>query len=199
MIAIVDYGMGNLRSVQKAIERVGGKAKITQAVNEVLEARKIVLPGVGAFAVAIEKLKTLNLIEPMIKAIQSDKPFLGICLGLQLLFSESEEAKGVKGLSVFKGAVKKFTNLKVPHIGWNQIKKSKDGLRLLDGVNDKTNMYFCHSYFVEPLDKGIIATTTDYGIEFASMVSKKNVFGVQFHPEKSQIYGLKILENFVKL
>ena len=200
MIAIVDYGMGNLRSVQKALEFVGAQAEITHVPDDILKADKVVLPGVGAFAVAVEKLQTLKLIKPLITTIKSDKPFLGICLGLQLLFSESQEAKGIKGLNIFKGTVNKFADLKVPHIGWNQIKiqNSKDA-KLFDGVKDQANMYFCHSYYVEPRDKNIISTTTDYGRDFVSAVSRGNTFGVQFHPEKSQSVGLKILENFSKL
>jgi len=200
MIAIVDYGMGNLRSVQKALESVGASAKITQSADEILKADKIVLPGVGAFAVAMDKLKALNLIKPLKKVIKCDKPFLGICLGLQLLFTESQEARGVKGLNIFKGTVKKFQSLKVPHIGWNQIKiNSENNSQLFSEITDKSNMYFCHSYFVDPKDKKITAATTDYGIDFVSAVAKGNIIGVQFHPEKSQKTGLKILENFTKI
>jgi glutamine amidotransferase len=200
MIAIVDYGMGNLRSVQKALESLGALTKITQSANDILDAEKIVLPGVGAFAVAIERLKSLKLIKPLKDSINSSKPFLGICLGLQLLFSDSQEAKGVEGLGIFKGTVKKFARLKVPHIGWNQIKISPKNISpLLYGLSDKIYVYFCHSYYVEPKDKHIIATTTDYGLNFVSMISSGSVFGVQFHPEKSQSEGLKILKNFIKL
>ncbi|MBM3251477.1 MAG: imidazole glycerol phosphate synthase subunit HisH [Candidatus Omnitrophica bacterium] len=198
MIAIVDYGMGNLRSVQKALESVGAKTKITQSQDDILKAEKIVLPGVGAFAVAIKKLESLNLINPLKKAVNSNKPFLGICLGLQLLFTESQEARGINGLDIFKGTVKKFKRLKVPHIGWNQIKINPDNSKLFKGIDDRANMYFCHSFYVEPKDKNIIAATTDYGMDFVSAVSQGNIFGVQFHPEKSQKVGLKILENFKK-
>jgi imidazole glycerol phosphate synthase glutamine amidotransferase subunit len=177
---------------------VGANAKITQSKDDILKAEKIVLPGVGAFAVAIKKLESLALIDPLKKAIDSNKPFLGICLGLQLLFTESEEAKGVKGLNVFKGTVKKFKKLKVPHIGWNQIKINSNNSKLFQGINDYANMYFCHSYYVEPQDKEIISAITDYGLDFVSAISKGNIFGVQFHPEKSQRLGLKILENFKK-
>jgi len=199
-IAIIDYGMGNLRSVQKALEFVGAKAKITQSPDDILKADKVVLPGVGAFAVAIEKLKALGLIEPIKKVIKSDKPFLGICLGLQLFFTESAEAAGIKGLDIFKGTVDKFKEVKVPHIGWNQINKNQqNNNRLFNGIDEGTNMYFCHSYFVNPIDKSIIAAKTNYGRDFVSAVSKGNIFGVQFHPEKSQRLGLKILENFLKV
>jgi glutamine amidotransferase len=199
-IAIIDYGMGNLRSVQKALEFVGAEVKITQSSDDVLKADKVVLPGVGAFAVAIEKLKSLNLIDSIIKVIKSDKPFLGICLGLQLLFSQSQEAKGLRGLDIFKGSVDKFQGVKVPHIGWNQLKKNQqNNCGLFEEVDEGSNMYFCHSYFVNPEDKSIIAAKTDYGKDFVSAVSRGNIFGVQFHPEKSQRQGLKILENFLKV
>jgi len=199
-VVVIDYGMGNLRSVQKALESVGAKAKVTQAGDDILKADKVVLPGVGAFAVAMEKLKSLGLIEPIIKVIKSHKPFLGICLGLQLLFSESQEAKGIKGLGIFKGRVVKFKGVKVPHIGWNQIKiNRKNNSKLFTGIGEESNMYFCHSYFVNPEDKNIIATKTNYGGDFVSGVACGNILGVQFHPEKSQEIGLKILENFLKI
>lgn len=200
MFAIVDYGMGNLRSVQKALEFVGAQGKITQSADEILKAKKVILPGVGAFAVAMERLKSLGLIKPLKDVIRMNKPFLGICLGLQLMFMESQEAKGVKGLEIFKGTVKKFTSLKVPHIGWNQLNlNSKNNSQLFFGIEENANMYFCHSYYVEPKDENIISATTNYGIDFVSAVSQGKTFGVQFHPEKSQSIGLKILENFAKL
>lgn len=199
-VAVIDYGMGNLRSVQKALESVGAKAKVTQSGEDILKADKVVLPGVGAFAVAIEKLKSLDLVEPIIKVIKSDRPFLGICLGLQLLFGESQEAKGIEGLGIFKGTVVKLKGVKVPHIGWNQIKLNlKNNSKLFAGISDESNMYFCHSYFVNPEDKNIIVTKTSYGEDFVSGVACGNILGVQFHPEKSQKIGLKILENFLKI
>ncbi|HOX54875.1 MAG: imidazole glycerol phosphate synthase subunit HisH [Candidatus Omnitrophica bacterium] len=199
-VVIIDYDSGNLRSVQKALEFVGAKTKITQSADDISKADKLVLPGVGAFAVAMEKLADLGLIESIKDFIKSDKPFLGICLGLQLLFSSSQEAKGLKGLDIFKGSVDKFKGVKVPHIGWNQLNKnSKDNCQLFKGINDGANMYFCHSYFVNPDDKDIIASKTEYGTGFVSAVSRGNTFGVQFHPEKSQRLGLKILENFLKV
>lgn len=199
-IAIIDYGMGNLRSVQKALEFAGAKAKITQSDDDILKADRVVLPGVGAFAVAIEKLKSLGLIESIKRVTKSGKPFLGICLGLQLLFSQSQEAKGLKGLDIFKGTVDKFKGVKVPHIGWNQIKKNQqNNCQLFKGIDDEANMYFCHSYFVNPEDENIIVAKTNYGKDFVSAVSRGNIFGVQFHPEKSQRQGLKILENFLKV
>lgn len=199
-VVIIDYDSGNLRSVQKALEFVGAKTKITQSADDISKADKLVLPGVGAFAVAMEKLMALSLIEPITKFIKSDKPFLGICLGLQLLFSSSQEAKGLKGLDIFKGSVDKFKGVKVPHIGWNQLSKnSKNSCQLFEGIDDGANMYFCHSYFVNPDDKSIIASKTEYGADFVSAVSRGNTFGVQFHPEKSQRMGLNILESFLKI
>ncbi len=192
--------MGNLRSVQKALESVGATATITQKVSDLKRADKIVLPGVGAMQPAMKRLSALKLIEPIKKAIQEGKPFLGICLGLQLLFETSQEGGAVKGLGIIKGKVKKFkSSLKVPHMGWNQLNVVQTKCPLLNNIKKDTNVYFCHSYFVAPKEKKIIAATTDYGIEFASAICRDNVFGVQFHPEKSQLLGLKILENFVRI
>ncbi len=199
MIAIIDYGMGNLRSVQKAFEKVGAKATITQNPEDVKTATKVVLPGVGAMKPAMEKLKLLGLTKTIKDAIDSGKPFLGICLGLQLLFEEGDEGGKVKGLGVLEGRVVRFSKLKVPHMGWNQIKIQNSKCALFSGINDLANVYFCHSYFVQPKDPSIIGASTDYGVLFASAVCKKNLFGVQFHPEKSQTTGLQILKNFKEL
>ena len=196
MIAIIDYGMGNLRSVQKALEAVGAQTVITQNAHEIQQAEKIVLPGVGAMEPAMQKLKDLGLIPSIVESIQKNKPFLGICLGYQLLFETSDEGGNVKGLSILKGNVQRFTSLKVPQMGWNQLKIKKPDCPLLQGVNELSDVYFCHSFFVAPDEESIIASSTDYGIEFASSVCKNKTFGVQFHPEKSQAVGLKILENF---
>ncbi len=206
MIAIVDYGMGNLRSVHKALERVGFQALVTQAPGAVEEAKGLVLPGVGAFRKAMDNLKALNLIDPLIKFIQSGRPFLGICLGLQLLFSESEEFGIHKGLGIFPGRVVRFPfsqpgspaskdSLKVPHMGWNSV-QIQNGSPTLEGVAAGTHFYFVHSYYPVPEDREIIATTTDYGGEFVSSIGRGNLFACQFHPEKSQSSGLKILKNF---
>ncbi len=199
MIAIIDYGMGNLRSVQKAFEKVGAKAQITQKLKDIETADKIVLPGVGAMQPAITKLNELGLTSIIKKQVAQKKPFLGICLGFQLLFEKSDEGGEVKGLGIFSGQVKRFSSLKVPHMGWNQLQIKKQDSPLFKGINDQANVYFCHSYYVDPKDKTIAATMTDYGITFVSSAWKDNVFGVQFHPEKSQDVGLKILENFFKL
>lgn len=200
MIAVIDYGMGNLRSVQKALEAVGAKTKVTSQPEDMEDADKLVFPGVGAFGEAMKELKHLGLIGPIKDAIALGKPFLGLCLGLQLLFEKSEEAPGVKGLSVLKGEVKRFKfkgpGFKVPHMGWNSIDQRQ---KVLNGVPKKTYMYFVHSYYVKPKDSKIVMTTTDYGIRFVSGIHKDNIYGFQFHPEKSQKTGLRILENFVRI
>ena len=208
MIAVIDYGMGNLRSVQKALELVGARTKVTSRPQDLAKCDKVVLPGVGAFGDAARALKRLGLVEPIKKAIEEGKPFLGLCLGMQLLFDRSEEAPRVKGLSILKGVVKKFRfakgTLKVPHMGWNVINVKGKGVRtkgerVLKNIPNKSYMYFVHSYYVKPEDDNVILSTTDYGIDFVSGVCRDNVYGFQFHPEKSQGLGMKILKNFVKL
>jgi glutamine amidotransferase len=198
MIAIIDYGMGNLRSVCKAFEAVGAQARVTCKIEDILKADKVVLPGVGAMGPAMQKLQELGLTGPIRKVIQDGKPFLGICLGLQLLFEKSSEGGFSEGLKILKGSVERFTELKVPHMGWNQIKvmSSSD---LFKGFSSGENVYFCHSYYVKPQDISIGAGITNYGIDFVSAVVHDNIWGVQFHPEKSQKCGLQILENFAKL
>lgn len=200
MIAIIDYGMGNLRSVQKGFERMGHEAVVTREPHTILDASKVVLPGVGAFPDCMRNLREYGLIDPVMKSIASGKPFLGICLGLQLLFSESEEFGLSKGLDVIKGTVRRFKgpayqDLKVPHMGWNSISIKRRPPALQD-VPDNSYVYFVHSYHVVPDDQGVIATTTDYGAAFVSSVWKDNVFACQFHPEKSQALGLSILKRF---
>ena len=201
LIAIIDYGMGNLRSVQKAMERAGAQAKITQKPEDILKASKIILPGVGAMRPAVEKLESLGLIPAVRQAIREGKPFLGICLGLQLLFEKSDEGGDVNGLGVLKGKVERFSSAKqkVPHMGWNQLKIRNQANSLFKGVAPLSYVYFCHSYFVKPQDAKLAAATTDYGAEFVSAIAVGNIYGVQFHPEKSQAVGLKILGNFNKL
>jgi glutamine amidotransferase len=202
MIAIIDYGMGNIHSVQKALQLFGAKTKVTNKSEEIQASDKTVLPGVGAFDDAMLELKKLGLNLALNEYIKKGKPFLGICLGMQLLFEESEEASESKGLGILKGRVKRFKEtkgLKVPHMGWNQITKSKNECPLLKDIADNSYVYFCHSYYPKPSNENSIAATTDYGIEFSSVVWQDNVYGVQFHPEKSQKTGLKILENFVNL
>lgn len=197
MIAIVDYGMGNLRSVEKGFLKVGVDARIVSDPESVDNANGIVLPGVGAFRDCIRNLTESNLTESIIRSIQRGKPYLGICLGLQVLFSESEEFGVCKGLGVLMGRVVRFSDgkLKVPHMGWNNIKILKRP-PFFNDVPDNGFFYFVHSFYVVPEDKSIIAATTEYGGEFASMVWKDNIFATQFHPEKSQELGLKILKGF---
>jgi len=199
MIAIIDYGMGNLRSVEKGFLKVGADAKVTSKPEDVLRADGVVLPGVGAFRDCMGELNNLNLIHAVVDTIQKGKPYLGICLGLQVLFSESDEFGTCKGLNILKGKVVRFElkekELKIPQMGWNQL-NLKNKNPLFEGIPDKSYFYFVHSYYVSPEDSSVIATTTDYGIEFTSSVWKDNIFAVQFHPEKSQTLGLQVLRNF---
>ncbi len=197
MIVIVDYGMGNLRSVEKGFLKVGVDAKIVSDPKSIDDARGIVLPGVGAFRDCIRNLTDANLTDAIIKAIDKGKPYLGICLGLQVLFSESEEFGICRGLDVFRGRVVKFaeSELKVPHMGWNTVRIVRRP-PIFDGISDEGYFYFVHSFYVSPQDRGIVAGTTEYGSEFTSMVWKDNIFATQFHPEKSQEMGLKILKGF---
>jgi imidazole glycerol-phosphate synthase subunit HisH len=207
MIAIIDYGMGNLRSVQKGFERMGHEAVVTSDAKTILSASKVVLPGVGAFPDCMSNLREYGLIDVVHESISSGKPFLGICLGLQLLFSESEEFGISKGLDIIKGRVIRFKGpafdtssfqldaLKVPHMGWNSISIKRRSPALQD-VPDNSNVYFVHSFHVVPEDKSVVATTTSYGIDFVSSIWKDNIFAVQFHPEKSQALGLSILKRF---
>lgn len=199
MIAIIDYGMGNLRSVQKGFERVGHEAMVTGDAKTILSASKVVLPGVGAFPDCMRNLEQHGLIDAVKKTIASGKPFLGICLGLQLLFTESEEFGLSKGLDIIKGRVVRFKledrSLKIPHMGWNALSIKRRPPALQD-VPDNSHVYFVHSFHVVPEEKGVIATTTDYGAEFVSSIWKDNIFAVQFHPEKSQALGLSILKRF---
>ncbi|MCF6157097.1 MAG: imidazole glycerol phosphate synthase subunit HisH [wastewater metagenome] len=204
MIVIVDYGMGNLHSVKKGFQRFGFTVKVTDSPAEIKKADKLVLPGVGAFQDAMNGLRQRGLIGPIMDWIQSGKPFLGICLGLQLLFSRSYEDGVHEGLGIIPGKVIQFdfsgvernTELKIPHMGWNQISFQKKDIPLLKNVPDNAYMYFVHSYYVCPENENVIATQTEYGIRFTSMIWYKNIFATQFHPEKSQQNGLAILKNF---
>jgi glutamine amidotransferase len=197
-IVIVDYGMANLRSVQKAFEKVGAAAQITADPNLVADADKLVLPGVGAFRDAIARLRDTGLADPIAEHIRAGKPFLGICLGLQLLFTTSYEDGEYRGLDLFPGEVVRFPNrpgLKVPHMGWNQLRIKKPAPLLAD-LPSEPSVYFVHSYYVVPRDTDLIATETDYPTPFVSSVWHDNVFATQFHPEKSQRVGLHILHKF---
>ncbi len=198
MIAIVDYGMGNLRSVEKGFKKVGIEATVTSSPMAVDNASAVVLPGVGAFRDCIRNLTDLSLTEAISKAIQRGKPYLGICLGLQVLFSESEEFGRCKGLDIFRGRVVRFQiKEKVPHMGWNTI-NIRNRPPILSEIPDDSFFYFVHSFYVVPDDKSVVAATTEYGGTFTSMIWKDNVFATQFHPEKSQELGLKILAGFGK-
>ena len=196
MIVIIDYGMGNLRSVQKGLEKVGFPAEISHDPKVVETASGVVLPGVGAFKDAMKHLRETGLDQAAVGAIESGRPFLGICLGLQLLFTTSYEDGTCQGLGVFGGTVERLpAGVKIPHMGWNQIKKVKE-VPILAGLPDKSDFYFVHSYIVKPDDPSITATLTDYGINFTSGVWKNNLYAFQFHPEKSSKLGLQILKNF---
>jgi len=197
MIVIIDYGMGNLRSVEKGFLKVGGDARIVSDPKAVDNAHAVVLPGVGAFRDCMKNLTEMSLTESIIKAIQKGKPYLGICLGLQILFTESEEFGVYKGLNILSGKIVRFpeSDLKVPHMGWNTINILRRP-PVLSSIQDSDFFYFVHSYYVAPDDKNVVATTTDYGITFTSMVWKDNIFATQFHPEKSQELGLRILKGF---
>ncbi len=199
MLYIVDYGAGNLRSVQKAVEYNGADAQITSNPVDVEKADKIIFPGVGAFGKAIEKIDALKLRSPLIQFIGTGKPFLGICLGLQLLFGNSEENPGVPGLDVLKGSVKRFSrSLKVPHLGWNVLIKKKHS-SLWNGIPENSYFYFAHSYYISPVENEIIIGESEYGLNFPVAIQKDNLYGLQFHPEKSQKYGLEVLKNFLAL
>lgn len=203
MIAIIDYGMGNLRSVQKGFEKIGAEAVITSDPKLLQEAEKIVLPGVGAFRDCMRNLEQGGFVEPVLKVIAQGRPFLGICVGMQLLFTDSVEFGLYQGLDVIPGHVLRFPegmheadeSLKVPHMGWNQL-SFKQRTPVFDGIEEGSNVYFVHSYYVVPDSTEVVACTTGYGIEFCSAICRDNVVATQFHPEKSQDVGLRILKNF---
>ncbi len=208
MIAVIDYGMGNLRSVQKALEHVGAKVIVTNDPKLIISADSVVLPGVGAFKDCMANLTQLKLVDPIRKFIDGGKPFLGICLGLQVLFEESEEYGPVAGLGILPGKVLKFTSassetkggppIKIPHIGWNNIEVKKK-VPLFDKLGTESYFYFVHSYYVVPEDQSMVATVTNYGVEFVSGIQYRNIYAFQFHPEKSQTVGLSLLERFSNL
>ena len=202
MIVIVDYGMGNLRSVQKAFEINGASAKISSSPAELSKAGKIVLPGVGAFTAAVRELEKRRLVEPLKKKISGGTPYLGLCLGLQLLFDESEENEGktkARGLGIIPGRVQRFRGrLKIPHMGWNTIKMIKKNCPLFKGIRNESAFYFVHAYYGVPKNASWNASTTRYGVNFCSSIWKDNILATQFHPEKSQALGLRMIENFIR-
>jgi glutamine amidotransferase len=202
MIAIIDYGMGNLRSVQKAVERVGGEARLVTTPAELARADKIILPGVAAFGDAMNELRSLGLVEPLREAVRGGVPYLGFCLGLQLLFEVGYEDGEHEGLALVGGSVRRFdfsdmpdAHLAVPHMGWNQLEVVRP-CPTFAGIDNGAYVYFAHSYHVVPTDESVVATTTDYGRPFVSSIWQGNIVATQFHPEKSQAVGLRFLENF---
>ena len=201
MIAIIDYDAGNLKSVEKALIKVGGEPVVTRDPSVILQADKVILPGVGAFGEAMEKLNSFGLVDTIYKVVEKGTPFLGICLGLQLLFEYSDEKEGCKGLSLLKGGIKRIPDapgLKVPHMGWNSL-TVKENAKLFRNLPAEPYVYFVHSYYLQAEDSEIVAATTEYGVTVHASVEKDNVFACQFHPEKSGEVGLAILKNFVEL
>ena len=197
-VIVVNYGMGNLRSVAKALETIGLDVKVSSQKEDIKNAKALVVPGVGAFGDAIKNLEDLGLIDEIIKSIEKGKPYLGICLGLQILFEYGYEFGKHKGLSVLKGEVVRFEQkkgFKIPHMGWNQIWK-KNYKKMYENIKDGEFFYFVHSFYVKPKEEKIIASTTDYINEFCSSIEKDNIWAVQYHPEKSQKAGLNLLKNF---
>jgi len=199
-IAIINYNMGNIKSVENAFIKIGAEIKVTKSPGTIVNADAVVLPGVGAFGDAVKNLKELKLYDVIKEIISSDIPFLGICIGLQVLFEFGMEGGKNKGLGIFKGIVKKIPEgVKIPHMGWNRLKILNKKSKLLEGIKDGESFYFVHSYLAECEDKSIISSTTDYGVDITASVEYKNIYGVQFHPEKSSMCGLLILSNFVNI
>ena len=199
MVTVIHYGAGNIRSVTKAIEATGAEVMVSENPTDIEKADKIVLPGVGAFGKAVEALCERHLVDPLREFISQGKPFLGICLGLHLLFFNSEENPEAEGLSLLKGKAERFpVGFKVPHLGWNQVEQNGNSLLWKD-IPDHAYFYFAHSYVVKPEDHNLTTGTTNYADDFVSAIARENCYGVQFHPEKSQKWGLKVLENFIQL
>ena len=201
MIAIIDYDAGNIKSVEKAMISLGQEVCVTRDADEILQADKVILPGVGAFGDAMEKLHRYGLVDVIRKVVEKKTPFLGICLGLQLLFERSDEASGVEGLGILKGEVLKIPaaeGLKIPHMGWNSLQLKHNG-KLFQNLGEETYVYFVHSYYLKAEDPSIVKATTEYGVSIDASVEQENVFACQFHPEKSSDAGLQILKNFIEL
>ncbi len=201
MIAIIDYDAGNIKSVEKALQALGEKAVTTRDRDVILNAQKVILPGVGAFGDAMEKIHKYGLYDVIHQVVEKKTPFLGICLGLQLLFERSEESRGIEGLSILKGAILRIPekqDLKIPHIGWNSLKYPHAG-SLFQGIPEESYVYFVHSYYLKAEEEGIVTATTEYGTLIHASVEKGNVFACQFHPEKSSAVGMHILKNFIDM
>ncbi len=201
MIAIIDYDAGNLKSVEKALVSIGEEVVVSRDENVILSADKVILPGVGAFGDAMKKLQEFNLIDTIHKVVEKGTPFLGICLGLQLIFEESDETPGVKGLALLKGKIRKMPpkdGMKIPHMGWNSI-EIRPNSRLFAGIDNQSYVYFVHSYYLEAEDERVVAATTEYTTHIHAAVEYKNIYACQFHPEKSSDIGLQILKNFANL
>lgn len=207
-IAIIDYDIGNVKSITNALENVGAKVLITRNESDILKSDGVILPGVGAFSYGMKKLKEYCLDSLIIRYAKEDKPLLGVCLGMQMLFAESEEFGVSQGLGLIDGKIKKLKTLnpefeKLPHVSWNEIKKTKNSVwsnTILDGLNDSSNMYFVHTYSAHPDDEAYVLSQTEYSnYKFCSSVRKGNIYGCQFHPEKSAVEGLLIMKNFVKI
>jgi glutamine amidotransferase len=199
MIVIIDYGAGNLRSILNAISRLGYQAKITSAARDIVAAPMVVLPGVGAAAVSMGSLKRLGLVNPIRHIIAEGRPFLGVCIGLQLLFTGTEEGGWHECLDIIPGVVRRLpSGLKIPHMGWNQLKQ-RTSHPIFSGIPDEADFYFAHSFLAEPEDTSVVAGTTSYGVSMCSMIIKGNLIATQFHPEKSGEYGLKMYANFLKI
>lgn len=202
MIAIIDYDAGNVKSVEKALAYLGEDARLTREPEEILSADGVILPGVGAFGDAMQKLWDYGLVEVIRQCVKKETPFLGICLGLQLLFASSEECPGVEGLHLLEGKIVRIPaegGLKVPHIGWNDLRLSSERGRLFQNLPENPYVYFVHSYYLQAADESIVAATTEYGVSIHAAVEKGNVFACQFHPEKSAEVGMQILKNFVEV
>lgn len=201
MIAIIDYDAGNIKSVEKALQFLGEDVCITRDPDTILQAEKVILPGVGAFGDAMDKLHGYGLVDVIHDVVKKQTPFLGICLGLQLLFEKSDESKGVEGLGILKGEICRIPDgegLKIPHIGWNSLEYPNPG-RLFRGIPEQSYVYFVHSYYLKAADEKIVTATTEYGVKIHASVEQGNVFACQFHPEKSSETGIKILKNFVEI
>ena len=201
MIAIIDYDAGNIKSVEKALQKLGAEVVITKEPEKILQADKVILPGVGAFGDAMANLKKFGLDKVIYQVVEKGTPFLGICLGLQLLFERSDETPGVEGLGILRGEILRIPDkedLKIPHMGWNSLHLQNQG-RLFKGLSEQSYVYFVHSYYLKAKEEEIVKATTDYSVNIHASVEKDNVFACQFHPEKSSDVGLQILKNFVEL